>query len=429
MTQRADAIIVGGGIAGAATAYYLAKAGLKPVLLEKGEIAGEQSSRNWGFVRQQGRDPFEVPLMIECNRMWRGLSSELGTDLHWRQGGNLAMAADEKRLAALESWLEVARPYQLDSRILTNREIRDLIPGIEGNWVGGLYTPSDGQAEPAIVAPAFAQAARRLGAEIVTGCAVDEIVTAGGAVTGVRSERGEIKAPIVVCAAGAWSSRLLRGLGLALPQLVIRATVARTTPVKSITAAGAWGPEVAFRQRSDGSFNIAAGTGTDYDIVPDTLRHGRAFWPNFQENRALFDLHVGTGFLKALWSELPVSKQGRHPFRAVRVWDPPPNPARVGNALTGLKSVFPGLGPIKVLRSWAGNIDATPDAIPVLGGVDEIRGLLIATGLSGHGFGMGPIVGRLMAELATKGESSLDIQGFRFSRFREGAMLGARSVI
>ncbi|MGH6882128.1 NAD(P)/FAD-dependent oxidoreductase [Hypericibacter sp.] len=429
MNQNADAIIVGGGIAGAATAYYLAKAGLKPILCEKGEIAGEQSSRNWGFVRQQGRDPFEVPLMIECNRMWQGLSAELGTDLHWRQGGNLAMAADAKRLTAMEGWLEVARLYQLDSRILTNKQIRELIPGIEGQWVGGLYTPSDGQAEPAVVAPAFAQAARRLGAEIKTGCAVDEIVTAGGAVTGVRTERGELKAPVVICAAGAWSSRLLRGLGLSLPQLLIRGTVARTTPAPKVTATGVWGPEVAFRQRSDGSFNIAAGTGTDYDIVPDTLRHGRAFWANFRENRGLFDLHFGPTFLKSLWSELPLSEAGRNPFRATRIMDPPANPDRVANALAGLKTVFPNLGPVSVVRSWAGNIDATPDAIPVLGGVEPVRGLLVATGLSGHGFGMGPIVGRLMAELAAKGKTSLDIAGFRFSRFREGAALGARSVV
>jgi glycine/D-amino acid oxidase-like deaminating enzyme len=429
MTREADAIIVGGGIAGAATAYYMAKAGLKPILCEKGEIAGEQSSRNWGFVRQQGRDPFEVPLMIECNRMWQGLSAELGTDLQWRQGGNLAMAVSEEHLAALEGWLDIAQAYQLDSRVLTNRQIRELIPGIEGKWIGGLHTPSDGQAEPAIVAPAFAQAAQRLGAEILTGCAVDEITVGGGAVLGVRTERGELKAPIVICAAGAWSSRLLRRLGLSLPQLLIRGTVARTTPAPKVTASGVWGPEVAFRQRSDGSFNIAAGTGTDYDIVPDTLRHGRAFWPNFQANRKLFDLHFGSSFLKALWSEMPISEGGRHPFRSTRVMDPPANPARVANALAGLKTVLPGLGPISVVRSWAGNIDATPDAIPVLGGVETVRGLMIATGLSGHGFGMGPIVGRLMAELAAKGKTSLDITGFRFSRFAEGATLGARSVV
>jgi glycine/D-amino acid oxidase-like deaminating enzyme len=429
MVREADAIIVGGGIAGAATAYYMAKTGLKPVLCEKGEIAGEQSSRNWGFVRQQGRDPFEVPLMIECNRMWQGLSAELGIDLQWRQGGNLAMAVGEDHLAAMEGWLDIAQAYQLDSRILTNRQIHELIPGIEGNWIGGLYTPGDGQAEPAIVAPAFAQAAQRLGAEIMTGCAVDEIIVGGGAVTGVRTERGEIKAPIVICAAGAWSSRLLRRLGLSLPQLLIRGTVARTTPAAKITACGVWGPEVAFRQRSDGSFNIAAGTGTDYHIVPDTLRYGRAFWPNFQANRKLFDLHFGSPFLKALWSEMPVSESGRHPFRSTRVMDPPANPNRVANALAGLKSVFPELGPVSVVRSWAGNIDATPDAIPVLGEAGSVRGLLIATGLSGHGFGMGPIVGRLMAELAAEGKTSLDITGFRFSRFAEGATLGARSVV
>jgi glycine/D-amino acid oxidase-like deaminating enzyme len=116
MERRADVVVVGGGIAGCATAFYLARRGVRVTLLERGEIAGEQSGRNWGFVRQQGRDPFEVPLMMESNRIWRGLEQELDADIEWIQGGNLALAATPERAALFEEWLEIAldlRPFRL----------------------------------------------------------------------------------------------------------------------------------------------------------------------------------------------------------------------------------------------------------------------------------------------------------------------------
>ena len=151
MAQRTyDVAVIGGGIAGCASAYYLARRGLSVILLEKGEIAGEQSGRNWGFVRQQGRDPREIPLMIECNRLWRGLSEDLEADLEWRQGGLLYLAESEERLAGYEAWLRHARDYQLDSRLLGAREATAMLPGIDGTWAGAIHTPSDGQADRAV---------------------------------------------------------------------------------------------------------------------------------------------------------------------------------------------------------------------------------------------------------------------------------------
>src|SRR5688500_13283119 len=129
------------------------------MLFEKGDIACEQSSRAWGFVRITGRDPFEVPLAIESVRLWQELETELGSDLEWRQEGGLAVAGSEAGVGAYEKWLDVARQYQLPTRILSNREIREFIKGSEGNWPGALYTSIDGQAEPTKVAAAFARAA------------------------------------------------------------------------------------------------------------------------------------------------------------------------------------------------------------------------------------------------------------------------------
>ena len=236
--QSTDVAIIGGGIAGCASAYYLAKNGLSVTLLEKGEIAGEQSGRNWGFVRQQVRDPLEIPLMIACIRIWRGLEAELEADIEWRQGGILHLADTDVEMAKYEAWMEHARTYQVDSRKVSGAEAAELLPGMAHDWTGGIYTPSDGQADPVKTTSAFAKAAQRLGAEIRTGCIVEAIETAGGAVTGLSTEAGEIGAKTVLVAAGAWSARLLRTLGVDLPQLRVRSTVLRTRRAPAKTALG-----------------------------------------------------------------------------------------------------------------------------------------------------------------------------------------------
>ena len=125
MERRADVVVVGAGIVGCATAYFLARRGLRVAVAERATVHGEQSRKNWGFVRQQGRDPSELPLMMESNRFWRGLEAELGADIEWVQGGNLALAADAERMALFERWLPVARDAGLDSRLVSPAELAD----------------------------------------------------------------------------------------------------------------------------------------------------------------------------------------------------------------------------------------------------------------------------------------------------------------
>ena len=142
MQHEADVVVIGAGIVGCASAYYLARRGAHVVLVEQGDTVGEQSRKNWGFVRQQGRDPAEVPLMMASNRIWRDLEHQLEADLEWVQGGNLALATTGKRMGLFEQWLDVARAFGLDTRLVTAGEIATLVPGIQGEWVGGMYTPS-----------------------------------------------------------------------------------------------------------------------------------------------------------------------------------------------------------------------------------------------------------------------------------------------
>ena len=429
MERDADVVVVGAGIVGCATAYFLARRGARVVVVERGSVAGEQSRKNWGFVRQQGRDPVELPLVVEANRMWQGLERELGTDIEWVRGGNLALAADESRLARFEAWLPVAREFGLDTRLLRARDLDAVVPGLAGGWLGGLHTPGDGHADPEKTTDAFARAAIAHGATLHLDCAVQAVTAQAGAVAGVVTEQGEIRAPVVVCAAGAWSSRLTRTLGLDLPQRWVRGTVARTTAAPPVTACAVWGPGVAFRQRRDGSFNIAAGGALDHDVTLDSLRQLRFFLPNFWKNRTLFRFHVGRPLLASLAAAVPGSAARRRPLVWDRGLEPEPNPVKVRRSLAELQRVLPALPPLGVARQWAGYIDAAPDLVPVLGEVPGLRGFVLATGFSGHGFAMGPIAGRLVSELIVDGKPSLDLAAFRFSRFAEGAIGRPRNVL
>ena len=429
MEREADVVIVGSGIVGSATAYFLARRGLRVVVADRGVAHGEQSRKNWGFVRQQGRDPQELPLAMEANRLWRGLEAELGADLEWVQGGNLALAADSERMGRFEQWLAIARDFGLDTRLLGPRELASVIPGLGGGWTGGLYTPSDGHADPEKATDALARAAVTHGAAIELGCAVEAVTTRGGAMSGVVTERGEIRAPWLVCAAGAWSSRLARTLGLELPQRWVRGTVARTTVAPPVTRCAVWGPGVAFRQRRDGRFTIAAGGALDHDVTLDSRRQIRFFLPSFWKNRALFSFHVGRPLLRSLVAALPGSAARRHPLIWDRDDEPAPNPEKVRRSLVELERALPSLPPLGIARSWAGYIDATPDLLPVLGEAPQIRGVVFATGFSGHGFAMGPMAGRLVSEIIVDGKTSLDISPFRFSRFAEGAIGPPRNVL
>ncbi|HNP65915.1 MAG TPA: FAD-dependent oxidoreductase, partial [Woeseiaceae bacterium] len=145
MPAKTDVVIVGGGIVGVSTAWTLAKQGIDVVLCEKGHIAGEQSGRNWGWVRVQGRDAREVPMMLESMRIWDTFETELGEEVGFTRGGCLFTANSDKELRGFEDWVNTAREYQIDTRIIDARELKRLVPGSAVEWTGAMYTPSDGR--------------------------------------------------------------------------------------------------------------------------------------------------------------------------------------------------------------------------------------------------------------------------------------------
>ena len=413
MTKRAQVVVIGGGIVGCAAAYYLAKRGVAVNLYEKGTIAGEQSSRNWGFVRQQGRDPAELPLMMSSNKIWQGLEQELNTDLKWKQGGNLRIMEDESQLPSYRAWLKIALDHGLNTKLLGAEETKQLLPGLAIPVVGALYTESDGQADPSRVAHAFATSAGKFGADVNSRCTVLGLQTSAGNLSSVATEQGEVVCDAAICAAGAWSSRLMRSVGLRIPQLWLRASVGYTTKGKELTRCGVWMPGVAFRQGHDGGFNIAYGGKYKHDLTLDSIKFFRDFRRCYQKYRKAIRLNLDHRLLQDITGDL-------NKFPHHRTLDPSPVDSVLQSALQNFKTSFPSQSEIRFDRTWAGYIDATPDMLPIIDRVDKPSGLVVATGFSGHGFGLGPIAGLLAAQLSLNEPTSHDLNAFRYQRFYEG---------
>jgi glycine/D-amino acid oxidase-like deaminating enzyme len=420
MAQRADVIIIGGGIIGSALAWELAKRQIDVLLLEKDTIGFGQSSRAWGFVRQQRRHPSELPLMKIANQMWPELSAELEADFEWTQHGIMAVADTEERMSYYRDWYEQTREFGIESQLLTTRDIRKLNPDMQGAWVGGIYTPGDGHAEPGLATQAFARAAEKLGAQVRTGVTVDGIDVSAGEVRGVRANGEYIRCNTVVCAAGTWSSRLARTIGLTLLQRSVRQTVVEVDPRREISQIATWTPGVAFRQRPGGSVYLARPDDGDLDVDLDAIRNVSWFIPNYLENRNAFRINIGKTLLKDLPRIRPTSRHWRKQFSESVGVEPEPNPAVIERCRHNFMRLFPHTGNPEMLSSWGGVIDTTPDALPVMGEAPEIVGFVWATGFSGHGFGIGPAAARALAELIEYGQSEFDLSAFRPDRFRAG---------
>ena len=420
-----DVVVVGGGVMGVMTAWHLAERGLKVTLCEKGRIAGEQSSRNWGWVRQQGRDPAELPIMVEAARQWKSLAQEFGEGLGYQQGGVMYLAKTEADMAGYQDWLDSVAGHGLDTHLMTRDQVMARLPGAQAPWVGALFTPSDGRAEPWVAVPMLAQGAVARGAVIVEHCAVRALDIAGGKVAGVVTEQGRIACDQVVVAGGAWSSLFLRAHGVAIPQLSVLASVAATEPMAEIFPGNAADADFAFRRRADGGYTLAPGAEHDFFIGPDAFRNFGAYLPVLKKDfrSTHFRPMAPRGYPDAWGTPRRWSPDAPGPFEAIRVLNPAPNMATIGRAQDSFARAFPGMGRPRLRAAWAGMIDTMPDVVPVIDRAAAIPGLVIATGLSGHGFGIGPGMGRVVADLVAGNPVGHDLHRFRLSRFTDGSKI------
>lgn len=420
LPEKVDVVVIGGGIAGVSTTLFLAEAGVSVALCEKGLIAGEQSTRNWGWVRQMGRDPLELPLAIESLTLWRTMNARTGEETGFRQRGITYLCETRREVADYEEWLGHAKTYQLDSRLVAAKDLPALLPGIaEGRFLAGLHTPTDACAEPTKAAPAMARAAARQGAHVLTSCAVRSIETEAGRVSGVVTEHGPIRCTAVVLAGGAWSRLFAGNLGIDFPQLKLLATVSRiegeSGPVPDMPVGGG---NFSSRRRLDGGFTATMRNANIAPITPDSFRLFADFVPTLVKSWSELKLRVNGRFMEEWRTPRRWAPDEVSPFEKVRILDPEPHDRFNVDGLRHLARAFPGFAGARITHAWAGLVDATPDAVPVVGPVEAIPGFYIASGFSGHGFGIGPGAGKLMAEIVTGRPTCVDARPFRLDRFK-----------
>jgi len=418
--KAADVVVIGGGIIGASTAYFLAKEGIKVCLCEKGYISGEQSGRNWGFVRIQGRDEREIPMVLESQRIWRHFSSEAGIDTGYEQGGCLFAANDERELQSFETWLDLAKKYDIASELLDQKRLKKEVGLAANNWVGGILTRTDGRAEPQKATLAIAKAAKNLGATVITGCSVRGIETSGGRLSRVITEKGTINASTAVCAAGAWTSYFCRSLGISVPQLKVRGTVARTNSVETQINGTIFDRQVSIRKRNDGGYTVAHGSTFDHAITPSTLMYSAKYLRALINEFSALKLSIGADFIDELAAPKQWDLDKKSPFEMNRVLNPKPNKKTISQIRKKLGEVYPELKDAHIVESWAGMVETTPDVVPVISHIDTIPGFYLATGFSGHGFGIGPGAGSVISKLI-QNKPTVDLDAFRLDRFFDGS--------
>lgn len=423
LPKTSDVVIIGGGVIGVTTALFLARRNISVTLLEKGRIAAEQSSRNWGWIRQQGRDADELPIVMEARRLWRQMAEECGEDIGLRQTGVTYLAHTDKEMADFAKFLNIAETHGVDTRLLDSGEAARLIPAMSRALKGAMTTPSDMRAEPWVAVPALARLASRQGVTIIENCAARMLDISAGRVSGVWTENGRIATSSALVASGAWASLFLRAHGVSIPQLSVRATVAATAPMPEIHAGAAADEHIAFRRRQDGGYTLAAGGSHLLYVGPDAFRHALKYLPALKKNP--FGTHYSLAAPRAYPDSWTTPRRWdadkESPFERMRVLDPAPGASALRAIDKEFRRLFPQFETVPLKASWAGMIDAMPDVVPIVDRIAAVPGLVVATGMSGHGFGIGPGMGRVLSDLIQGNETGHNLHRFRHARFSDGS--------
>lgn len=425
LPEAVDLAVIGGGILGISTALFAARAGLSVIVLEKGRVGAEQSGRNWGWIRVQGRDEAEIPIALEAQDLWHDLDAQAQGRLGVRQVGVTYFARDMNALAGYQRWVDMAKPYGVSSRVMTRERLMALLGNPIGPWVGGLHTPTDLKAEPWVAVPELARMAVAEGARVVENCAVRTLDIEAGRVTGVVTEKGRIKTGQVVLAGGSWSSLFLRRHGVDIPQLSVRSTAMATAPLPQVLNTAAVDDRLAMRPRDDGGYTLAPAAYGELFTGPDTLRHLRHYLPLALTGD--FEIYLRgpapRDYPDAVRTARTWHADEQTPFERLRVLDPQPSLAKVSEIKRRFAQAYPQLGEVTTMAAWAGMIDVLPDVVPVVDHVDKMPGLTVATGMCGHGFGIGPAFGRILADMVQGRAAGHDMRRFGFGRFTDGSRL------
>ncbi|WP_434656833.1 FAD-binding oxidoreductase [Pseudomonas sp. R3-56] len=361
-----DALVIGGGIVGASAALFLSQAGRSVALLERDFCGSHSSGVNYGGVRRQGRPLSQLPLSQRAHEIWARLPQLIGIDGEYQRSGHLKLARSLDDLRALHDYAASSHGFGLDLQLLDRDELRRRFPWVGDVAVGASLCPDDGHANPRLVSPAFAQAARRHGAKVYEQCPVNQ-VTHNGQRFVVRTETGlELRAPWLLNCAGAWASRFAAQFGEAVPMHAGHPAMLVTEPLPVVMDAstGVEGGGIYARQVARGNCVLGGGQGFALD-----------------DARAR------------------------------------PGQSAVIEILRQAVELYPFLEGAQAIRTWSGTEGYLPDRQPVIGPSSTQSGLLHAFGFAGAGFQIGPAVGQALTEIICCGASTTPLDAFSITRF------------
>ena len=421
LPTQADVVVIGGGIIGVFTAYYLARRGMKVALIEKGRIGAEQSSRNWGWCRQQNRDARELPMATKALELWEQFGAETGEQTGFSRCGLLYLSNNEQEIAGWARWGEFARTVNVDTRMLTSQQAAEHGKATGKQWKGGVFAPSDGTADPSRAAPAVARAIMALGSTVHQGCAVRGIETEAGRLSAVVTEKGVIRTPIAVLAAGAWASSFCRQYGIRFPQATIRQTVLSVSAPSEEIPGALHTAGVSMTRRFDGSYTLAISGRGRVDPTPQLLGYGTQFLPMFMRRWR----NLAPGGLEGIrsghesWKRWSLDQPT--PMEKMRILDPTADASAVALTYQRAQELVPALRDSSINAAWAGYVDSTPDGVPGIGEMASLPGLVLAAGFSGHSFGIGPGAGHLIADIVSGATPIVDPKPYHPDRFKGSA--------
>lgn len=386
MTQHtADVIIIGGGITGTSAAYQLAQRGHRVTLLEKSYLAAGGTGRTVGLVRQHYSNETTIHMALRSLQVWQDFEQAVGGDVGWVTTGALFLVGPHD-VDGLKANVALQQQVGVNTQFLDREAVRAFAPYLAVDDVGGAaYEPDSGCADGAMATRAYADRAKTLGATILQGVEVTAICTDGGRITGVDTSQGNFSAPVVINAAGPWGARLARSVGYDTPVEVSR-------------------HQVAVFQRPE---SLAT---PQHPFIGDFIQG--------------FYLRPETGRL-TLSGSLEASE-------AANKADPDSYVETVDMDFTIAMADFtehrvPAMCDAEIRKGWAGLYDVTPDWHPIIGPMPGLDGFICAYGWSGSGFKMAPVVGEMLADLATGDRRCpIDAHLFRFERFAEDDLVTGR---
>ena len=418
LPAEADIVIVGAGIVGVSAAYWLARGGMKVVLLEKGSVGAEQSSRNWGWCRQQNRDARELPLSTRSLSLWEDMTADIGESLGFRRCGLLYLTNDQAELDGWDRWGIFARGEGVDTRMLSASEAAKRGHATQKKWLGGVWSPSDGIADPSLAAPMIAKGVLKHGGHVIQNCAARGVELSAGAVCGVITERGTIRTRQVVMAGGVWARSFLNQLGINFPQASVRSSILSVKPGSTGLPDALHTTNASVTKRGDGGYTLAISGNGRVDPTPGILKSTVQFLPMFAKRWR----QLAPGGLQA-WrygfdTNRKWSLEQPTPMETTRILDTRPDKNTLKATLENAQALLPELKNAAIQAQWAGYIDSTPDGVPIIDGNSGISGLLVAAGFSGHGFGIGPGAGHLVADIILGRTPITEIKQYKLSRFK-----------